>query len=51
MRYIIIEKRNVQELETEIENRLYDGYSCQGGICVSSQDGFIWYTQAMTKGE
>lgn len=48
MRYKVITRSLLKELEKEVEQHLNDGWECQGGICIDDADLFY---QAMIKKE
>lgn len=50
MEYIVIEEKYLSDLLVRVNNKLENGYKCQGGIMsFVVRDGSNYYCQAMIK--
>ena len=49
MNYIIVKSYILYELENEVNNRLFEGYKCLGGVAIDSTGSTVFYLQAMIK--
>lgn len=49
MQYTVVEKRNIENLITEVNRLIGEGWIPQGGICESGSDNNFLFFQAMIK--